>query len=336
MGLWLHNLDLIHLRCELEKRRAGRVQWQIAYELKSCHSDLSDTIIQGVGNLLFKQQLRASLFSPNEYSLGEKGCRNALIALCDSDDPASFEGGDPHFWCPILGNWLPPEEMVATEIFPYAHKQQVMTAIFGHPGPRPHDRYMYCANELFISSAAKKLLKLGVLTIVPDIPDLSDDAAMVKWAASEPKEYKVQIMRPQRVELSKEVPGRHKFPGVFWGHRCWNDLNNKRLQFRTSWRPNPKFLFWQYLVAYVAVIWSAEEPSQWTQYLMSHQWTPEEGWINIDQLGGVFRYLYGVAAPTYAQVEHRLGLYLISQQIELALARPKKEEGSSGAYLLRI
>jgi HNH endonuclease len=147
-------------------------------------------------------------------------------------------------WCPILGSWEAREHMTAAHIFPYMHGQDVMDAIFGKTkGPGLFSP----SNGLLISSIIETYFDAGKQVIVPDVPVGASCFDIRQWVQREPRGYKIRIIDPTW-ELLDESIGPHV-------SLKWKDLDHKRLEFRTSFRPRARYLYFHYCVQILRRAW---------------------------------------------------------------------------------
>lgn len=142
--------------------------------------------------------------------------------------------------CPVTG--LYHEDLVAAHLFPWKSGKAAMEAIFGPADPKDSSKsdLFEPANGILWSKKAEELFTAGLLTIVPDIPDTPTKKQMQDWQQSSPKEYKIRILDleaplAQIRILRTEVRGR--------------DLDGRRLQFMTAFRPKARYLYFAYCEA---------------------------------------------------------------------------------------
>ena len=74
--------------------------------------------------------------------------------------------------------------------------------------------------------------------IVPDVHDDSDKDEVLAWQAMEPKEYKIKI-------VNRDAPLMRQGIGNIRQDR-WCDIDGERFEFKTSFRPRARYLFYAY------------------------------------------------------------------------------------------
>ncbi|KAI1380396.1 hypothetical protein F4677DRAFT_406722 [Hypoxylon crocopeplum] len=162
-------------------------------------------------------------------------------------------------WDPICGNWFRSEWLHAAHLYPSKSIEHV-DIIFGEGAK---EEIMTAANGLFLCPDIEKALEQGYLAIVPDVclePTTGHDPTIdiqmrrehVKdWEQTDPKEYKIIV-------LDNTNSLRKKLGPLFANHKFYNmksveDLHGRRLQFRTSFRPRARYMWWAYLNSVVNV-----------------------------------------------------------------------------------
>lgn len=76
--------------------------------------------------------------------------------------------------------------------------------------------------------------------VVPDVPDQPTEQQLDTWEASDPKEYKIRVLSPTHPSMKFVLYGRDL---------TWAGLDNARLQFKTSFRPGARYLYFTYCIA---------------------------------------------------------------------------------------
>ncbi len=156
--------------------------------------------------------------------------------------------GDEEFlWCPVLATWVHQSCATAAHVFGYMNGQESMTAIFG---PTNKPELWSPRNGMIISSTVEEKFESGLYVIVPDLPENASPAEMALWNNSEPKEYKLKI-----IDLNHPSAERW-FDKV--GGLKWKDLDNKRLVFRSSFRPRARYLYYHYCTQLLRRAWNED------------------------------------------------------------------------------
>ena len=163
--------------------------------------------------------------------------RSDLILQMGSDHPELDRPDD--LWCPVTHMYWPMEATVAGHLFPWTCGEDTMDAIFGRPDSG-HSELFKAENGILWSTGAEQRFEGGHFVIVPDIPNQPTKQQIDAWEASDPKEYKVRVLNPTHTLI------RAKFLGT---DITWADLDNRRLQFKTTFRPRARYLYFTYCAA---------------------------------------------------------------------------------------
>lgn len=124
--------------------------------------------------------------------------------------------------------------VTASHIFSYRHGQQTMSAIFG----TEHSELFHPRNGILIHNEIESKFEIGLFAIVPDIPDDPAIEQVIQWQEQEPKEYKLKIIDRDPAKLNKVIPE--------LGETTWGDLDGKKLEFRSEFRPRARYLYWNF------------------------------------------------------------------------------------------
>ncbi|KAN0074034.1 hypothetical protein V8E54_007971 [Elaphomyces granulatus] len=147
-------------------------------------------------------------------------------------------------WCPILGEWIHSKHTTAAHLFAYMHGQDTMDAIFG---TTKTPELFSARNGLLVSSLVEDIFDLGKLVLVPDLPDKPSAMEIGVWIMKRPSEYKIRIIDPTWDMLDKPIQ-----PS---GPRTWRDLQDKRVEFRNSFRPRARYLYFHYCIQMLRYAW---------------------------------------------------------------------------------
>ncbi|OJD14679.1 hypothetical protein AJ78_05003 [Emergomyces pasteurianus Ep9510] len=157
------------------------------------------------------------------------------------------QSSTPHLleciWCPVLSTWIHESCAIASHIFGYKHGQQTMDAIFGK---MEQPELFHPKNGLMLSSVVESKFNSGLFAIVPNLPDRPSPEEIAQWQESEPKDYKLRIIDrdPVKLNMSTTVPG----IGT-----TWKDLDGKKLDFRSDFRPRARYLYYHYCLQILRV-----------------------------------------------------------------------------------
>ncbi len=162
-------------------------------------------------------------------------------------------GGENYddIWCPILGQWVDKSAVRATHIYSWANRQESMTAIFG---ATEEPELFRAANALLLSVQFETKFNKGFYVIAPDVPENAPADVISRWLNSEPKEYKIRIIDYSHPSID------HMVDKV--GKRTWRMFDNKRLEFRTSFRPRARNLYYHYCVQILRRAWKEQYQGQ--------------------------------------------------------------------------
>ncbi|XXG99566.1 hypothetical protein Hte_005905 [Hypoxylon texense] len=159
-----------------------------------------------------------------------------------------------HIWDPVCGNWFRSSMMHAAHLYPCKSAEH-MDLIFGE---NSREDLMTAANGLFLCPDIEKALDQGYVAIVPDVElepeaglDLEADTTrrreLVKnWENTNPKEYKIIVLERSANLKKKLAP---LFCNTQYNLKTLDDLHGRRLNFRTSFRPRARYVWWTYLNA---------------------------------------------------------------------------------------
>ena len=163
--------------------------------------------------------------------------RADLILKMDSHNPKSFHRSE--LWCPVTNMYWPPESGTAGHLFPWKCSEATMDAIFGRPDSG-HSELFKAEKGILWSFGAQRRFEGGHFVIVPDVPNQPTRQQVDAWEASDPKEYKIRVLNPKHPLMKDEI---------CHTNIKWAALDNHRLQFKTSFRPRARYLYFAYCEA---------------------------------------------------------------------------------------
>ena len=182
----------------------------------------------------------------------QKMFRKNLIIACGAKHP------DPQMiemWCPVIGCYMKKELVHAAHMFPYSLGQTAMHNLFG----------LYDRNELFaiengllLCGDAEKRISMGLMAIVPNIPDRPSEDQVDEWRKLDPKPYKIRVLDSTDPMMDVYYPGQLK--GKI--HKTWIEMDGKPLVFRTDHRPRARYLYWQYCTSVLRNSWRVHKEKQ--------------------------------------------------------------------------
>ncbi|KAL2867170.1 HNH endonuclease signature motif containing protein [Aspergillus lucknowensis] len=175
------------------------------------------------------------------------GPRNSKMQLDFREEMLrDYESLDEHgnAWCPVLGGYLSPQLVTASHLFPYKAGQDAMDAIFGRI--RPAELFS-SRNGLILSAAVEKCFDSGVIVIVPDLPERPTKSMLECWVNKEVRDYKLRIIDRTWAHMEHFVDGKRK----------WKDLDGKKLEFKGSFRPEARYVYFHYCQQILRRSWRA-------------------------------------------------------------------------------
>ena len=226
------------------------------------------------------------------------------------------------FWCPVLGGYLPAEDVRAAHIFPYEQGQIAMEAMFGD-GNGKVPQLFGIDNGLLLSKQAGKNISDGKIVIVPDVADNPTLAEIDQWQLIEPKEYKIRLVNMADKDLDTYLP-------CDSATRTWRDLNGVRVQFSSNHRPRARYLYWQYCETILRLSWHAPKVSREDALKKNHgkgYWGTRGSFLSratllalIEELGHEYEHLMiGAAENEQDQKSDPTGLIVLNDGLEAKL-----------------
>lgn len=153
-------------------------------------------------------------------------------------------------WCPVLAEWIHPDQMHAAHSFPWDQGQAAMDDIFGRINGRPELNEP--ENGLMLSVDAEAKISKGIIAIVPNLPDKPNEEQMENWQKSVPQDYKIRILDWNHRDMEKFV-----LSGDRKGQKLvWKEMDGKKIEFCTNHRPRARYLYWRYCVSILRRSWN--------------------------------------------------------------------------------
>ncbi|KAJ9641486.1 hypothetical protein H2199_005456 [Coniosporium tulheliwenetii] len=128
----------------------------------------------------------------------------------------------PKSWCHVTGQHLRDEEIKAAHIYPVAAGEVTAAYIFGLDVEDGYTALWSVRNGLLLYDEVEKAFDAARFVIIPD-PDAEGE-----------DEYKVVILDESLLDMPLGIAN------VDFG---WRELNNRRLQFKTTARPGRRYLY---------------------------------------------------------------------------------------------
>lgn len=171
--------------------------------------------------------------------------RAACIDAYNSRDP---DPDKEFLWCPVIKTWAYQDYSTAAHLFAHMHGQDVMDSLFG---PMEAPELFSPRNGMIVSRLVEKKFDRGFMVIVPRLPDHPTLAQMALWNNSEPKEYKIRILDLEDSEANKVI--------LPYKAQTWKDLDGTNIEFRSSFRPRARYLYFHYCIQILRRAWRADK-----------------------------------------------------------------------------
>ncbi|KAL8721191.1 MAG: hypothetical protein Q9225_002077 [Loekoesia sp. 1 TL-2023] len=144
-------------------------------------------------------------------------------------------------WCPVSGTYWPESSIRAGHLFPSRCGENYMDAIFGSARDENGVSELFKAeNGMLWSKEVEDRFEAGHFVIVPDVADDPTPQQIKFWETANVKEYKIRVLNPGAKSMNQTI-----FPT----DTEWKDLDGKRVQFKGSFRPRARYLYFAYCAA---------------------------------------------------------------------------------------
>ena len=195
--------------------------------------------------LFINARLGMNVIKPSQSRSNErqKQFGKKLIEVMNAKFPEA-SSAEYLFWCPVIGDWCSKVE--AGHLFPSKSGDELMKAIFGEaeqdlwigkPEKGKGELFRAC-NGILWSEQAEYRFSKGLFTIVPDLDENPSLAQSSAWQRSDPKVYRIRVLRADNADMKARIKAESNVR--------WTDLDNKRLQWRSNFRPWARYLYWSY------------------------------------------------------------------------------------------
>ncbi|KAL2819092.1 hypothetical protein BDW59DRAFT_181768 [Aspergillus cavernicola] len=165
--------------------------------------------------------------------------REELISLGDAKHPKY-----DWLWCPIISDWCEATTVQAAHLFPHMHGQEVMDSIFGKKTP---PELFSARNGMLVPMAVERFFDSGKFVICPDLPDRPALAELLAWIRQDSREYRLKIL-----DLTWDKLDHPLSPNTT---ETWRSRDGKKLEFRTSFRPAARYLYFHYCIQILRRAW---------------------------------------------------------------------------------
>ncbi|KAF5001519.1 hypothetical protein FGRMN_990 [Fusarium graminum] len=301
---WIDFLDLIQMKKEnidivvqlsvRKKLAAPFLSWGIQKSKKDFDSYTQvERIIETHAKRLAAQMQssREAWISPSLLSIGQRrpNARDDAgwaILQAHTFNP-SQDAGSYYRWDPVLYEWSCAVKEVT--LF-QASTTEDMEEIFG---PGSHQDLSTPWNCLSLNPTVGEALSKGLITIVPDIeldpaPSrlVQNDERFREWERMPVKNYKLMVLS----KCSKDVTARN-FIKDQHGIRTLLGLHERRLQFKTDFRPKAKYVWWAFMFSVLKRSWrqDQEEKVSFKQEVSeaARYWRNQNDYIEKNQVVGL-------------------------------------------------
>ena len=249
--------------------------------------------------------------------------RSELILKMGSEHPMSNR---EELWCPIHRSYFPTPIVTAGHLFPWKCGEATMQSIFGL-SDSGYSELFKAENGILWSSQAEDRFEEGHFVVVPDVPDLPTEQQLDTWEASDPKEYKIKVLNPKHTKMQMIVYGKDI---------TWAALDNERLEFKTSFRPRARYLYFTYCTAMLRRSFAGKHLEISRAELRKRFWgTPgkymREGMLLgfVEEMGHDYNHLLDGAIKEEEAVIDATALVVANQSIQRTLKDDDDEEEES-------
>jgi hypothetical protein len=128
------------------------------------------------------------------------------------------------------------------------HGQDVMDSIFG---VMETPELFSPLNGMILSQVIEKKFDKGFIVIVPRLPNYPSQPQIALWNLSNPKEYKIRILDLTSPEVDEAVSSGSDL--------TWRDLDGTDVEFRNTFRPRARYLYFHYCIQIIRRAWRAEK-----------------------------------------------------------------------------
>ena len=177
-------------------------------------------------------------------------------------------------WCPVTCQYVKSGDARAAHLFAWEHGQDVMDSIFGRSDPT---ELFEPVNGLILSQGAELRMDKGLFVIVPDVTSNASAQEIQNWHLSDPKEYQIRVVDSKDKRMRETITAQEL--------RTWNDLDGKKLVFRSQFRPKARYLHFLYCVTMLRHAWRKEKATEVLQHEIDKPWWATSGrYLNENML----------------------------------------------------
>ena len=163
----------------------------------------------------------------------QRSLRDTVFEVYDA-----FDSDMGFCWCPLIRKWEKRERVKAAHLFPHKSTQKHMTRIFGTKDELSHPR-----NAMPMADYIEEQFDKGRIALIPNLPEDATDKDWDNWRKDRiVRQYKIRIVN----KLAREITTQRIEGGVY-RRLTLLELDNKPVEFRNSYRPRARYLFYHYL-----------------------------------------------------------------------------------------
>ena len=135
-------------------------------------------------------------------------------------------------WCPVLGDWT--GSAICAHIIPAKTPDRVFQEIFGT------EERMDPLNTMILHDRVEKRFDKHLIAIVPDLDSRSPDSVRA-WMDERPHQYRIKVIQPNAPDMIEQP--------LVDSEITWTDyLENRKLKFRSNFRPRNRYLYFHYAI----------------------------------------------------------------------------------------
>ncbi|KAF2795828.1 hypothetical protein K505DRAFT_239106 [Melanomma pulvis-pyrius CBS 109.77] len=145
-------------------------------------------------------------------------------------------------WDIVTGTYIHEMHSTASHLFSVRHGQDMMVAIFGEESKT---ELFSPRNALLLPVEIEKYFDSALFVIVPAIKHDASRAELPLWEQTNPRNYKIKILDFEHPSINQVVVA----------EKTWKMLDDHQLQFKNSFRPRARYLYFNYCVQLLRLSW---------------------------------------------------------------------------------
>ena len=181
------------------------------------------------------------------------------------------------FWCPVTAMYWIHRGTTAGHLFPWKGGEMSMDAIFGRIRDEDGKSELFKAENgiLWCTDAEDRFSKQ--FTIVPNVPDKPSEEDIERWQDAEVKDYKVKVLNHDDETMQMKIGDTDT---------TWADLDNRKLVFKTTFRPRARYLYFCYCEAMLRRSFGGKHKEVSKEELRKRFWGTPGKWMLRSMLLG--------------------------------------------------